>query len=97
MERAIALEEERVSTVSTENRGDEEGAVVVSLGAQRIGMIFGTAIMGAILGLFFSVGFILLHRAAPGWPVVWVAITDGALGPLLVLIYQVSTQPARRK
>ena len=43
-------------------------------------MVFGTVIYGAILGLFFSVGFVLLHRAAPGWPAVWVAITVGALG-----------------
>jgi hypothetical protein len=79
MERAIALEEERAASVT---RGDaEEGASAeVSLGVQRLGMVFGTAIFGAIIGLFFSVGFVLLHRAAPSWPVVWVALTVGALG-----------------
>jgi hypothetical protein len=79
MERAIALEDERAASVT---RGDaEEGASAeVSLGVQRLGMVFGTAIFGAIIGLFFSVGFVLLHRAAPSWPVVWVALTVGALG-----------------
>ncbi len=79
IERAIALEEERAASVT---RGDaEEGASAeVSLGVQRLAMVFGTAIFGAIIGLFFSVGFVLLHRAAPSWPVVWVALTVGALG-----------------
>ncbi len=80
MERAIALEEERAASVTPAGAEEEEEGIPVSLGVQRIGMVFGTAIYGAILGLFFSVGFVLLHRAAPGWPVVWVAITVGALG-----------------
>ena len=80
MERAIALEEERAASVTSGTDNSGEGGAAVSLGVQRIGMVFGTAILGAILGLFFSVGFILLHRAAPGWPVVWVALTVGALG-----------------
>ena len=81
MERAIALEEERAASVTPAGaEEEEEEGIPVSLGVQRIGMVFGTAIYGAILGLFFSVGFVLLHRAAPSWPVVWVAITVGALG-----------------
>ena len=80
MERAIALEEERAASVTPAGAGEEEEGIPVSLGVQRIGMVFGTAIYGAILGLFFSVGFVLLYRAAPSWPVVWVAITVGALG-----------------
>ena len=80
MERAIALEEERAASVTPAGAEEEEEGIPVSLGVQRIGMVFGTAIYGAILGLFFSAGFVLLHRAAPGWPVVWVAITVGALG-----------------
>ena len=79
MERAIALEGERAASVTSEAEG-EEGGAEVSLGVQRIGMVLGTAIYGAILGLFFAVGFVLLHRAAPGWSAVWVAITIGALG-----------------
>lgn len=79
MERAIDLEEERIASV-TPGGAEEEAGAEVSLGVQRIGMVFGTAIYGAILGLFFAAGFVLLHRAAPGWPAVWVALTVGALG-----------------
>ena len=79
MERAIALEKERAASVSASDSADESGPEV-SLGVQRIGMIAGTAIYGAIIGIFFAAGFVLLHRAAPGWPVVWVALTVGALG-----------------
>lgn len=80
MERAIALEEERIASVTAPSEEEEEGGAEVSLGVQRIGMVLGTAIMGGVLGLFFSVGFVLLHRAAPDWPVVWVALTVGILG-----------------
>ena len=81
MERAIAIEEELSASVTPAgDEEEEEEGIPVSLGVQRVGMVFGTAIYGAILGLFFSVGFVLLHRAAPGWPAVWVAITVGALG-----------------
>ena len=79
MERAIVLEEER--SAMEPPSGEEEGpSTDVSLGVQRVGMVFGTAIYGAIIGLLFAVGFVLLHRAAPGWPVVWVAVTVGFLG-----------------
>ena len=81
MERAIALEEERSASVTSGAAEEEEGpSTDVPLGVQRVGMALGTIIYGAILGLFFSVGFVLLHRAAPGWPVVWVALTVGVLG-----------------
>lgn len=82
MERAIVLEEERaVSAHVASEDGEEEGSgAEVSLGVQRIGMVFGTAIYGAIIGLFFAAGFVLLHRAVPGWSIVWVAVTVGALG-----------------
>ena len=79
MERAIALEEERPASV-TPPGAEEESGPTVSLGVQRLGMVFGTAIYGAVIGVFFAAGFVLLHRAAPGWPVVWVALTVGALG-----------------
>ena len=79
MERAIALEEER--SASEPAAPTEEGpSTEVSLGVQRIGMTLGTGIYGAIVGLFFSVGFVLLHRAAPAWPVIWVALAVGAAG-----------------
>jgi hypothetical protein len=79
IERAIALEEERAASVSPPGSADESGAEV-SLGVQRIGMVISTTIYGAITGSFFAAGFVLLHRAAPSWPVVWVALSVGALG-----------------
>lgn len=79
MERAIDLEQQRVESVTPAD-ADAENGPEVSLGVQRIGMVFGAAIYAAFLGLFFAAGFVLLHRAAPGWPAVWVAITIGALG-----------------
>ena len=85
MERAIVLEEERSATQPAAPADPAAPAVEspsteVSLGVQRLGMTLGTGIYGAIIGLFFSVGFVLLHRAAPSWPVIWVALTVGALG-----------------
>ena len=80
MERAIAIEEELAASVSPGQAGEESTGGEVSPGGQRIGMVLGTAIMGAVLALFFSAGFVLLHRAAPRWSVVWVALTVGALG-----------------
>ena len=68
MERAIALEGERAASVTPSVAGEEDASTDVSLGVQRIGMVFGTTIFGAILGLFFSVGFVLLHRTAPVGP-----------------------------
>ena len=80
MERAIDLEDQRSASVTPAGADEEEAGPEVPLGVQRIGMVLGTVIYGAIIGLFFSVGFVLLHRAAPDWPVVWVALTIGALG-----------------
>ena len=81
MERAIALEEERAASVRSSSAGAEEGSgAEVTLGVQRIGMVFGTVIMGAVLGIFFAAGFVLLYRAAPDWSAVWVALTVGAMG-----------------
>lgn len=80
IERAIALEEEREAAETPAGADGEASVAEVSLGVQRVGMALGTAIYGAIIGLFFAVGFVLLHRTAPGWSVVWVALTVGALG-----------------
>ena len=80
MERAIVLEEERAATEAPSGEEEEGPSTDVSLGNQRIGMVFGTAIYGGIIGLLFAVGFVLLHRAAPGWSIVWVAVTVGFLG-----------------
>ncbi len=82
IERAIILEEQQSASVTptgAESEGEGSGADV-SLGVQRFGMAFGTVILGAVVGLFFAAGFVLLHRVVPTWPVVWVALTVGALG-----------------
>lgn len=80
MERAIVLEGERSPAEPTDPEEEEGPNTDVSLGVQRIGMTLGTGIYGAIIGLFFAVGFVLLHRLAPNWPVIWVALGVGALG-----------------
>jgi uncharacterized membrane protein YidH (DUF202 family) len=81
MERAIVLEEERAAAeLVPAPTAAEEPSTDVSLGVQRFGMAAGTAIYGAIIGLLFAAGFVLLQRAAPSWPTLWVALTVGALG-----------------
>ena len=80
MERAIVLEEQRSAEAMPAPAGEEGPSTDVSLGVQRIGMALGTMIYGAILGLVFAAGFVILQRTAPRWPIIWVAITIGALG-----------------
>ena len=63
MERAIALEEERAASVTLTGANGEESGAEVSLGVQRIGMLFGTAIFGAIVVLALIMSF-----AFPGNP-----------------------------
>ena len=99
MERAIDLEEQRSASV-TPSDAEDEGGAEVSLGVQRIGMVLGTAIYGAILGLFFSAGFVLLHRAAPRLAGGMGGANRrrvGLLEPFPVSIYQISPQPPRRR
>ncbi len=79
LERAIVLEEARAAAETLPSPAAEAGASV-SLGVQRVGMAIGDSVRGAIFGLLFAAGFVLLQRAAPGWPIVWVALTVGALG-----------------
>ena len=43
-------------------------------------MAIGDTIRGAIFGLLFAAGFVLLRRVAPGWPIVWTALVVAALG-----------------
>jgi len=80
MERAMVLEEERAAaeTVLAE-AGNDEGPQV-SLGVQRVGLVVGTGLYGLILGLLFAGGYSLLHRIAPGWQPLAVAVVIGALG-----------------
>ena len=80
VERAIALEEQGAASEASAEAQLEGSRTAVSPAVQRVGMTIGTGIYGAIIGLFFSVGFVLLHRAAPRWPIIWVALAVGALG-----------------
>ena len=80
MERAIVLEEQRSAEAMPSPAAEEGPSTDVSLGVQRIGMALGTMIYGAILGLVFAAGFVILQRTAPRWPIIWVALTVGALG-----------------
>ena len=81
IERAIGLEEQRAAA-----EAKAAGAVLaeekplVSLGAQRVGMAVGTAILGIVLGLVFSGGYALLRRLAPQWPPLALALSTAALG-----------------
>ena len=81
LERAIVLEEERAAaeTMPAPAEADEETGSV-SLGVQRIGMVIGDSARGAVFGLLFAAGFVLLRRTAPGWPVIWTALAVAALG-----------------
>ena len=81
LERAIVFEEERAAAETlAAPAGAKDSNTEVSLGVQRIGMAVGTTVWGAIVGLFFAAGFVLLQRVVPGWPVLWVSLTVGALG-----------------
>ncbi len=51
-----------------------------SLGMQRIGLVFGLAVLGVIYGAVFTGLFHLVRQAAPGWNVWAWAIIAGVLG-----------------
>ncbi len=81
IERAIALEEQQAAAeAKAAGTVLAEEKPLVSLGAQRVGMVVGTTIFGAILGLVFSGGYALLRRLAPQWPPLALALSTAALG-----------------
>ena len=80
IERAITLEEERSAGGPPPTPEELAAETPVSLGVQRIGMAVGTTIIGAVFGLVFAGGYILLRRAAPGWHPLALAFVTGALG-----------------
>lgn len=80
MERAIALEEERSAADTGAAPAGGEEAPLVSLGMQRVGMTVGTGIYGAILGLVFAGGYVMLRRIGPYWGYLPLALVVGALG-----------------
>lgn len=63
MERAIVLEEGRAAAEGAV----DVGGVEVPLGVQRIGLVFGVAIITAVYGLLFTGGYWLTRRIAPNW------------------------------
>lgn len=63
MEWAISLEEAAAAGGAPE----EEGGIAVSLGMQRIGMVFGLAVVGVLFGAVFTGLYHLVRRATPGW------------------------------
>ena len=81
IERAIVWEEQRAAA-----EAKAAGVVLaeenplVSLGAQRVGMAVGTAVIGIVVGLVFSGGYALLRRLAPQWPPLVLALSTAALG-----------------
>jgi MFS family permease len=81
IERAIALEEQQAAAeAKAAGTVLAEEKPLVSLGAQRVGMAVGTAILGIVLGLVFSGGYALLRRLAPQWPPIALALAVAALG-----------------
>lgn len=80
IERSIMLEEERAAAELPPGAQPEEEPPLVSLGAQRIGMALGTAIVGAVLGLVFAGAYGLLRWTLPEINPVALAITAGLLG-----------------
>ena len=77
IERAIDFEEAQ-SALANPNAPDEDP--LISLRTQRWGMVAGTGIYGAVLGIVFAAGFTLLRRVVPDWKPVAMAVTVAALG-----------------
>ncbi|MDA0733745.1 MAG: CbtA family protein [Chloroflexi bacterium] len=76
MERAIVLEEGRAAAEGAV----DVGGVEVPLGVQRIGLVFGVAIITAVYGLLFTGGYWLTRRIAPNWHPLAIALLVGVLG-----------------
>ena len=81
MEWAISIEE----TAAAEAPAGESGATGVyatlgSLGAQRIGLVAGLAVLGVIYGAVFAGLFRLVRQAVPGWNIWAWAVMSGVLG-----------------
>ncbi len=78
IEEAIALEEQRAAA-PTDAAGEEEPPLV-SLGVQRIGLVIGAGILGAVFGLVFVGAYGLLRWALADTPSPASALTAAALG-----------------
>lgn len=86
MEWAIELEEAAVSAAEAESGAGPQAesagvySALGSLGAQRVGLVFGLAVLGVIYGAVFSGLFHLVRQALPGWNMWAWALIAGALG-----------------
>ena len=81
MEWAIELEEAAASAAG-EGGAEASGvyAAMGSLGAQRIGLVLGLAVLGVIYGAIFTGLFHVVRRAVPGWNIWAWALIAGVLG-----------------
>ena len=81
MEWAIDLEgQAALAEQSGEAEAELPLAWATTLGAQRVGMTLGLAVVGVLCGAVFSGLYYLIRRAAPGWnPWAW-AVIAGILG-----------------
>ena len=80
-----AIELEGVAAAAEAPAGEEEEAAagfyatLGSLGAQRIGLVLGLAVLGVVYGAIFSGLFHVVRRAFPGWNIWAWALIGGAV------------------
>ncbi len=80
IERAIALEGERAAASLPAGAQPVEEPPLVSLGAQRVGMVVGMVVLGAVFGLAFAGIYGLLRWALPDSAPPAMALIAGLLG-----------------
>ncbi len=80
-----AIELEGAAAAAEAPAGEEKAgatgfyATLGSLGAQRIGLVFGLAVLGVVYGAIFTGFFHVMRRAFPGWNVWAWALIAGAV------------------
>jgi Mn2+/Fe2+ NRAMP family transporter len=83
MEWAIELEGAAAAAEAPAGEEEEEAtgfyATLESLGAQRIGLVLGLAVLGVVYGAIFTGLFHLVRRAFPGWNIWAWALIGGVL------------------
>ncbi len=83
MEWAIELEGAAAAAEAPAGEEEEEAtgflATLESLGAQRIGLVMGLAVLGVVYGAVFTGLFHIVRRAFPGWNIWTWALIAGAV------------------
>ena len=75
MEWAISLEEAAAAAEVPAGAAEEEEGILITLGQQRVGLVFGIAVLGIIFGAVFTGLYHLVRLATPGWnPWAWASI-----------------------